>query len=167
MGRANDRPAIGRTLPRRQQQEGVMSEPGNPGAFEFEKVSLTDARKALEDSVKPAVTVNKSATNHEAKRKPAQAESLRTATIQWIMKLPAQIQPRHLQVKYPRVANRIAALWGDPTGCESYLDDLLTDKRGGRKGFPLNVATEVSSIRDYYFRLNHKGGAAWEYVEWS
>ena len=167
MGRANDRPAIGRTLPRRQQQEGVMSEPGNPGAFEFEKVSLTDARKALEDSVKPAVIVNKNAVNHESKRKPAPPETLRTATIQWIMKLPPQIQPRHLQVKYPRVANRIAALWGDPPGCESFLDDLLTDNRGGRKAFPLNVATEVSSIRDYYFRLNHKGGAAWEYVEWS
>jgi hypothetical protein len=167
MGRADGGPMIGRTLPRRQQQEDVMSEPGNPDTFEFEKVSLTDARKALEDSVKPLVTVNKNAVNHESKRKPAAPESLRTATIQWIMKLPPQIQPRHLHVKYPRVANRIAALWGDTTGCESFLDDLLTDSRGGRKGFPLNVATEISTIRDYYFRLNHKGGAAWEYVEWS
>src|SRR6266542_5210672 len=133
---------IGRTLPRSKKQEDTMSEPGNPDAFEFEKVSLTDARKALEDSVKPAVEINKNAVNQQSKRKPAPPESLRTATIQWILKLPPQIQPRHLQVKYPRVANRIAALWGDQTGCESYLDDLLTDKRGGRKGFPLNVATE-------------------------
>ncbi|HEY3179963.1 MAG TPA: hypothetical protein VGL25_13885 [Casimicrobiaceae bacterium] len=144
-----------------------MSDPGNPDTFEFEKVSLSDARKALDDAVKPAVTVTKTAANHESKRKAAPPESLRTTTIQWILKLPPQIQPRHLQVKYPRVANRIAALWGDPTGCESYLDDLLTDKRGGRKGFPLNVAQEIASIRDYYFRLNHKGGAAWEHVEWS
>jgi hypothetical protein len=166
MRRANGGAVIGRTLPRRQQQEDVMSEPGKLETFEFEKVSLTDARKALDDAVKPAVTINKTAVNHEAKRKPAQPESLRTATIQWMLKLPPHIQPRHLQVKYPRVANRVAALWSDPTGCESYLDDLLTDKRGGRKGFPLNVAQEVASIRDYYFRLNHKGGA-WEEVEWS
>jgi len=143
-----------------------MSEPGNRDAFEFEKVDLKDARKALDESLTPAVTVAKSATNWETKRKGASAESLRTATIQWMLKLPPHIQPRHLQVKYPRVANRIAALWSEATGCESYLDDLLTDKRGGRKGFPLNVAQEIASIRDYYFRLHHKG-TAWEHVEWS
>ena len=141
-----------------------MSAPGNPDAFEFEKVDLNDARKVLDDSLIPAVT--KTATNWDGKRTPSAAESLRTATIQWILKLPPHIQPRHLHVKYPRVANRIAALWSAETGCESYLDDLLTDKRGGRKGFPLNVATEVASIRDYYFRLHHKG-TAWEHVEWS
>src|SRR4051812_4226142 len=112
-----------------------MSEPGKPDTFEFEKVDLNDARKALEESVTPAVTVSKTTTNWEAKRKAAGAESLRTATIQWILKLPPHVQPRHLQVKYPRVANRIAALWPEPTGCESLLDDLLTDKRGGRRGF--------------------------------
>ena len=143
-----------------------MSAPGNPDAFEFEKVDLKDARKALEEALTPAVAVTKTATNWEGKRKAGQAESLRTATIQWILKLPPHIQPRHLQVKYPRVANRIAALWSEEAGCESYLDDLLTDKRGGRKGFPLNVAQEVASIRDYYFRLHHKG-TAWEHVEWS
>ena len=143
-----------------------MSGPGNRDAFEFEKVDLNDARKALEDSVKPAVTIEKHKGGWEGKRKTAPAESLRTATIQWILRLPPHIQPRHLQVKYPRVANRIAALWPEPTSCESYLDDLLTDKRGGRKGFPLNVAQEVASIRDYYFRLHHSG-TAWEHVEWS
>src|SRR5205807_9072301 len=125
------------------------------------------ARKALDEAVIPAAGVKKPAANWESKRKSAGAESLRTATIQWILKLPPHIQPRHLQVKYPRVANRIAALWGDPTGCESYLDDLLTDKRGGRKGFPLNVANEVASIRDFLFRLNHKGGTAWAEGGWS
>ena len=143
-----------------------MSEPVKPDTFEFEKVSMSDARKALEETVIPATAVKKEAANWEAKRKPAAAESLRTATIQWILKLPPHVQPRHLQVKYPRVANRIAALWNDAAGCESYLDELLTDKRGGRKGFPLNVAQEIASIRDYYFRLHHKG-TAWEHVEWS
>src|SRR3954471_7786252 len=134
-----------------------MSGPQNPDAFEFEKVDLSDARKALDESLTPVVTVQKTKASWEGKRKSAAAESLRTATIQWMLKLPPHIQPRHLQVKYPRVANRIAALWPEPTGCESLLDDLLTDKRGGRRGFPLNVAQEVASIRDYYVRLHHKG----------
>ena len=143
-----------------------MAEPVKPGTFEFEKVSVSDARKALDEQVIPSGAARKPAANWETKRKPAAGESLRTATIQWMLKLPPHIQPRHLQVKYPRVANRIAALWSDEGGCESYLDDLLTDKRGGRKGFPLNVAQEVASIRNYYNRLHHKG-TAWEHVEWS
>ena len=143
-----------------------MSEPVKPDTFEFEKVSVTEARKALDEAVIPTAGVKKPAANWESKRKSAGAESLRTATIQWILKLPPHIQPRHLQVKYPRVANRIATLWGDEGGCESYLDDLLTDKRGGRKGFPLNVATEIASLRDYHFRLHHKGMVAWDHVEW-
>ena len=142
-----------------------MAGPGNPDSFEFEKVSMADARKALEDSVKPAGTV-RPAANWAGKRKPATAETLRTATIQWILKLPPHVQPRHLQVKYPRIANRMAALWDDQASCESFMDDLLTDKRGGRKGFPLEVAQEVASLRDFHFRLHHKDKVAWDHVEW-
>ena len=142
-----------------------MSEPGNPDSFEFEKVSLDDARKMLDEQVKPLGNAPKAA-DWEIKRAPAAAETLRTTTIQWILKLPPHIQPRFLQVRYPRVANRLAALWGDVTACEGFMDDLLTDKRGARKGFPLNVATEVASLRDYHFRLHHKGMVAWDHVEW-
>ena len=143
-----------------------MAGPGNPDSFEFEKVSMADARKALEDSVRPAGGTVRPAANWAGKRKPATAETLRTATIQWILKLPPHVQPRHLQVKYPRIANRMAALWDDQASCESFMDDLLTDKRGGRKGFPLEVAQEVASLRDFHFRLHHKDKVAWDHVEW-
>ena len=46
-----------------------MSEPVKPDAFEFEKVSLTDARKVLDDTVKPAVNVSKPAASWDTKRK--------------------------------------------------------------------------------------------------
>jgi len=49
--------------------------------------------------------------------------------------------------------------------CEGYLDSLLEDKRGGRKGVPLSVAQELASIRDHYFRLHHKSHTAWDHVE--
>jgi hypothetical protein len=143
-----------------------MAGSGKPDSFEFEKVSMADARKALEDSVRPAGGVVRPAANWDGKRKPAPAETLRTATIQWILKLPQHVQPRHLQVKYPRIANRMAALWDDQTSCERFMDDLLTDKRGGRKGFPLEVAQEVASLRDFHFRLHHKDKVAWDHVEW-
>jgi hypothetical protein len=142
-----------------------MGGPGSSDSFDFEKVSLDDARKVLDESVKPAVNVVRSSSNYEQRRAPQPAESMRTATIQWILKLPAHLQPRHLQVKYPRIANRLATLWAEPERCEPYFEDLLTDKRGGRKGFPLAVAQEIASLRDHYFRLHHKGLVAWDHVE--
>ena len=137
----------------------------NPDSFEFEKVSLDDARQVLDDAVKPVYKTALPPVQWEARRKPAGAESLRTATLQWILKLPPHVQPRHLQVRYPRIANRMAADWDHVSNCESYLESLLTDKRGGRKGFPLNVAQEIASLRDYYFRLHHKNLTPWDHVE--
>jgi hypothetical protein len=79
--------------------------------------------------------------------------------------LPPHVQPRHLQVRYPRIANRLAAEWDHIAVCETYFESLLTDKRGGRKGFPLAVAQEIAVLRDYYFRLHHKNLTPWDHVE--
>ena len=145
-----------------------MPGPKNPDSFEFEKVSLDDARQALDDAVKPVGGVSRAAVDHSQRRKaggPGGAEMLRTATLQWILKLPPHVQPRHLQVRYPRIANRLAAEWDHVAVCETYLESLLTDKRGGRKGFPLAVAQEIAGLRDYYFRLHHKNLTPWDHVE--
>ncbi len=143
-----------------------MAQSKSPETFEFEKVSLDDARQVLNDAVKPAVNVGRPSVDWAQRRKPpAAAETLRTATLQWILKLPDHVQPRHLQVRYPRVANRLAAEWERVAVCESYLDSLITDKRGGRKGFPLAVAQEIAVLRDYYFRLHHKNLTPWDHVE--
>jgi len=137
----------------------------SPDSLEFEKVSLDDARQVLDDAVKPVYSTTRPAVSWEGRRKPAAAESLRTATLQWLLKLPPHVQPRHLQVRYPRIANRLAADWDRVAACEPYLESLLTDKRGGRKGFPLNVAQEIASLRDHYFRLHHKNLTPWDHVE--
>ena len=142
-----------------------MPGPNKPESFEFEKVSVDDARKVLDDGVKPVVDISRPKIDWEQRRKGAGAESLRTATLQWILKLPEHVQPRHLQLRYPRIANRIAGLWNDVAPCETYLEGLLQDKRGGRKGFPLAVAQEFANLRDYYFRLHHKQLTPWDHVE--
>ena len=144
-----------------------MPGPKNPETFEFEKVSLDDARRTLDDAVKPVGNVSRPSVDWSERRKPSAptAEGLRTATLQWILKLPEHVQPRHLQVRYPRIANKLAAEWERVAVCESYLDSLITDKRGGRKGFPLQVAQEIAGLRDYYFRLHHKNLTPWDHVE--
>ena len=68
-------------------------------------------------------------------------------------------------LRYARLANRLAKAWKEPQKCERLLDDLMMNRRGGRKGFPLQVANELASLRDYYFKLHHHGKSAWEHVE--
>lgn len=83
----------------------------------------------------------------------------------WIAELPESVQPRQLALRYARLANRLCKAWKEAPKCEHLLDDLMMDRRGGRKGFPLQVANELATLRDYYFRLHHQGGSAWEQVE--
>lgn len=43
---------------------------------------------------------------------------------------------------YPRICERILQLWGRPE-CEGYLNSLIIDTRGNRKGFPPGVVEEL------------------------
>lgn len=44
--------------------------------------------------------------------------------------------------QYPRIAQSLCELWGKPD-CEPYLLSLVFDERGGRQGFPNEVAEEL------------------------
>jgi hypothetical protein len=52
--------------------------------------------------------------------------------------------------RYPHVLNRIAELWSDSRRLTSYFEDLLIDSRGSRRGFPLEVISELTRLRDYH-----------------
>lgn len=135
------------------------------GALEFEKVSLSDARKALEETGPAAYAVKKQAEDWQAKRKDSSPEALSDATRAWLDELPHAVRPHQLALRYARLANRLCETWNEPAKCERLLDDLMIDRRGGRKGFPLAVANELATLRDHYFRLHHAGRSAWEHVE--
>ena len=138
---------------------------GDSGSLEFEKVSVSDARKALDESGPAGHAAPKKTENWEAKRPQPAVEPLGEEAKAWLAELPEAVQPRQLVLRYARLANRICKVWNEPPKCEALLDDLMTDRRGGRKGFPLQVASELATLRDYYFRLHHEGKSAWEHVE--
>ena len=50
---------------------------------------------------------------------------------------------------YPRVANRIAFAWVDAKTSDQLLDDLLADRRGGRRGFAPTVMRELKRLREF------------------
>ena len=82
-------------------------------------------------------------------RKAAPIAFLLPNTQRWLDALPHDVQPHALCKSYPRIANLIVAMWTDTNGLKSYFDELLVDRRRGRKGFPRDVANDLRSLRDY------------------
>ena len=59
-------------------------------------------------------------------------------------------RPKELAALFPRIVNRMAKLWRTPRQLDPYFEDLLTDSRGNRQGFPLGILMELSTLKDYY-----------------
>jgi hypothetical protein len=49
----------------------------------------------------------------------------------------------------PRLVNQIAAAWSDRQRCLDALKALTIDNRGGRRGLPSDVLTEVQALHRY------------------
>ena len=82
-------------------------------------------------------------------RKAPQLNVALPATNRWLALLPDEIQPRAPLRQFPRIANVMARTWDDQKSLEKFLNDLLTDRRGNRQGFPPEVHIELLNIRDY------------------
>ncbi|MEP7183463.1 MAG: hypothetical protein ABI886_14885 [Betaproteobacteria bacterium] len=72
------------------------------------------------------------------------------ATLKWVESLPPEIKPLAVLRDYPRIANALARIWNDAVGVANYLDSLLVDRRGGRRGFPGDVHNELLCLREYF-----------------
>lgn len=68
----------------------------------------------------------------------------------WLSQLPAEVRPTALSQRFPRIANRLATLWRDEGLIDYTLADLMTDTRGGRKGFPGTVAGELQMLCEFH-----------------
>jgi hypothetical protein len=76
------------------------------------------------------------------------------STLGWLQQLPLRVVPRQLARQYARIANRMARLWDTPAACREYLDGLLLDGRGARRGFPQEVLHELQVLSDHYCKLH-------------
>jgi len=120
-----------------------------PGTISFEVADLADARRALDELPSGVVEVAKLEPNYwEQRRRPTRPEdrALTGVTIDWLLALPPELQPRTLCERYPRVANLIAAAWPRIEERRSLLHSLLSDARGGRQGFPVRVRREIEAL---------------------
>jgi hypothetical protein len=67
------------------------------------------------------------------------------------------LYPAALESKYSRVFNKIIAMWGTQQ-LEEHFNDLIVDKRGGRKGFPPDVAADIILLSRLHERLLMSAG---------
>ena len=55
----------------------------------------------------------------------------------------------------------LCELWPRPDLCDQYFADLLTDRRGKRKGFPDTVLAELKLLQKLY-TVQQTGKGMWE-----
>jgi hypothetical protein len=124
--------------------------PAQPDALDFELTDFDTAR-AAHDRLPEGVDRLPELTpgyweRHRRKPQPTD-RALAGATIDWLLALPPSLRPRQLCDQFPRVANAVAAAWADRAERARVLDDLLVDRRGGRRGFPVSVVREIEVLR--------------------
>jgi len=86
---------------------------------------------------------------HKHLRKTTPANTPLRRTLEWVESLPPRVRPMNLLRQFARIANLIAATWADLEAFETYMESLQTDKRGNRKGFPLDVRAELDALHVY------------------
>ena len=96
-------------------------------------------------------------------------DTLTLPTRRWVVALPASIAPVALAQAHPRIASRLARLWDDPAPCMKYLDSLVHDRRGGRRGFSPAIRTELERLHLHYLKLHgsHVGTGAPRQDHWT
>jgi len=81
-------------------------------------------------------------------------------TLDWIVALPEAARPKRLADGYPRIANALAECWDDAARANAYIDDLLTDRRGGRRGLPPEVKEELQPLQQLLLNALQRGAGA-------
>ena len=103
----------------------------------------TDQGKAEEPVTPPAPV------DFTRRRKASPVARLLPSTQKWLDALPHRVRPHSLCESYPRIANLIAAMWGDAKGLKAYFEELLIDRRGNRRGFTPEVANDLRALQLY------------------
>ena len=123
--------------------------------------SIANSKREIEG--KPQKVIELAWPGMRARNQPNNHVLLDT-TLTWLARLPKDVRPMVLAGRYPRIANDIADIWRRVARCEEYLDTLVVDRRGTRKGFPPDVAHELNNLRGFYAELHPDNGSGWDQV---
>lgn len=120
--------------------------------MEFQATTIDDARATL-DALPPDVArVLESVPGYwlRNRRQPlATDRALTGLAMDWAGQLPEHLRPHQTIERYPRVVNAIARSWSDAKQRAETFEHLLNDRRIGRRGFPLDIEREITSLSLY------------------
>jgi len=125
--------------------------------LEFERISIEEATREINQRVRPNTV-----KNWEGERRPSAPDFVAEKTLAWLAGLPPVVRPEELPRLFPRIANQICELWKRPAQCEPYLKKLTIDDRGGRKGFPPKVASELTALTSHYATVYPYRHSIWD-----
>lgn len=122
-----------------------------PDGIDFEITDFDTARGALEEPPAGVKALRRSEPDWRERRRAADPRDLqlRAITLDWMRSIDPPLRPRQLLARFPRISNQIAEAWADPRSCLHLLGSLLMDQRGGRRGFPLGIAAELTALQDH------------------
>ena len=63
----------------------------------------------------------------------------------------------HVEIQFPHIAKGLVDHWKHPVSIREFLDQLATDSRGGRIGFPPPVFDELMFLSDLLWQIEHPG----------
>lgn len=90
-------------------------------------------------------------TDWTSVRKARPAEHMLPLTEKWFDGFPTARAPCALASQYPRICNLIAVQWNDHRGAPELFEELLTDRRGGRAGFPPAVRRDLVNVQEVWY----------------
>jgi hypothetical protein len=109
------------------------------------------------DHLHPVPTLGADDAKWAPVRKTRPIDVLLPATQRWLRMLAPDVKPQAFASQFPRLANHIAADWGSPGACRSFMYRLLVDQRGGRRGFPKDVLNDILALRTLYAEIHPAG----------
>jgi ankyrin repeat protein len=89
------------------------------------------------------------------------------AALQEYLESAPHLYPHALERRFARIVEKIAVAWSSPERMTAVFDDLLIDRRGGRQGFPPEIAREIFQLSVAYESLgrtqNEARADVWEH----
>ena len=121
--------------------------PRPSGMMEFEPVSIEAARDALDEVDATMASMLSPEYWAKVRRKNlATDRALTGRSMTWLSELPEELRPVITMQRYARVINSIVDAWPDPQHRDEVFENLLNDRRKGRRGFPIDVERELSAL---------------------
>jgi len=115
--------------------------------MDFEPVTIEEARATLDEiDASIAAFINPDYWNKVRRAPQPSDRALTGRSMKWLAELPEEVRPLQSMQRYPRVINALVDVWNDADKRDDAFENLLNDKRKGRRGFPIDVERELSAL---------------------